>query len=265
VTPQGLSSLDRGLRVLALVQDRGRVSVAQICADLDMPSSTAYRYVRALQAAGFLMEQHGQLLPGGRMAEESTEGRSHLVDVARPVLRDLGARSGLTVALTVRVHSAALCLDTRRAASMRTTSLAYCPGEIRPLYAGASVTPLLAYAPDDVVDRALGAGLRPFTAATPSAEQIRAELPDIRARGFHITEGWINPGLWGIGVPVLTDGRCLCALSLVGPTPQADPEGALVLLSEAVEQLQQRVPASLSSTWLPPHESPYPITPGGSS
>src|SRR5690606_7308697 len=140
----------------------------------------------------FLVEVGGRLLPSGRLSDRSAGRPEHLVDVARPVLGRLGARTGHNVALTVRVHTAALCLDTRRVGS---GSVAFHPGKVLALYAGASATPLLAMAPPAVQRQVLGARMRRFTAITPDADQLRQELETVRRRGFHVTRGWLTPGM----------------------------------------------------------------------
>lgn len=247
-----LSSLDRGLRVLAFVQDRGQVDVAEIMTGLDLPSSTAYRYVRLLKDAGFLVEVGGQLAPSGRLADRSVDRSEHLIDLARPVLGRLRKETGLSVALTVRVHNAALCLDTRRSGS---GSVAFHPGEVLTLYAGASATPLLAMAPGAVRRKILEARMTRYTAVTPDARSLRTELAGIREHGYHRTRGWLTPGMTAIGVPVLAGGACVCAISLVGPDRELpDVDQPLRVLRSAADDLVARLPSTPQSAWIPPDE-----------
>lgn len=245
-----LSSLDRGLEILGFIQDHGQVDVAGIIDGLGIPSSTAYRYTRLLKNAGFVAEVDGQLLPSRRLADRPADRSDHLVDVARPVLSWLRERSGLNVALTVRVHTAALCLDTRRCGI---GTVAFHPGRILALYAGASATPLLAMAPAPVQNQVLHGRLHRFTAATPEVAILREELALARRQGYHVSRGWLTPGMAAVGMPMVVAGSCLCALSLVGPdgalTDVTDP---LRLLRHAVDELHTRLPQALSTAWIPP-------------
>ncbi|WP_031469817.1 IclR family transcriptional regulator [Sciscionella sediminilitoris] len=246
-----LSSMERGLQVLAFVQDRGQADVAEIMAGLDLPSSTTYRYVRLLKNAGFLVEVGGQLSPSARLADRSVDSSEHLIDLARPLLTRLRGGTGFSVALTVRVHNAALCLDTRRSGS---GSIAFRPGEILTLYAGASATPLLAFAPGAVRRQVLGGRLTRYTAVTPSAQTLRTELAAIRADGYHRSRGWLTPGMTAIGVPVIAGGTCVCALSLIGKDREFPETGEPVrILRAAAEELAARLPAE-QNAWLPPDE-----------
>lgn len=247
-----LTSLDRGLRILAFIQDHGQTDAAGIIAGLGLPSSTVYRYVRLLKEAGFVIDVNGQLLPSRRLADPSVAGSAHLVDLARPVLARLRERSGLSVALTVRVHTAALCLDTLHGGHGH---VAYHPGEVLALYAGASATPLLAMAPASVREQVLAGRLYRFTAATPDAELLRAELATVRRRGYHVSQGWLTPGMTAVGVPVLVGSACLCALSLVGPDRElTDVTGGVGLLRDAAGELVARLPRSPAIAWTPPEE-----------
>ncbi|MGW0737688.1 IclR family transcriptional regulator [Streptomyces sp. NPDC002851] len=254
-----LSSLDRGLRILAFIQDRGQAEVAEIIAGLGIPSSATYRYVRQLKNAGFLAEIDGRLLPSERLTDRPADGSGHLVDLARLVLTDLYRRSGLNVVLAVRVHTAALCLDTRRSG---TGSVSFHAGQILSLYAGASAIPLLALAPGAVQRQVLRGRLQRFTAATPGAAALRAELATIRAQGYHVSHGWLAPGMTAVGVPVVVAGSCLCALSLVGRDEEmTDIAAPLELLRDAVGELTARLPQALSSAWIPPDPSEPPGLP----
>ncbi|MER5437536.1 IclR family transcriptional regulator C-terminal domain-containing protein [Streptomyces sp. NPDC002790] len=250
----GLSSLDRGLRVLTFVQDRGQVVVADIAAGLDIPLSTAYRYAQRLKQSGFLVEVGDRLLPGERLTDRAAGHPDHLVDVARPFLVQLREATGLSSALSVRVHSAALCLDSRRCG---VGSVAFHRGEVHTLYSGASATPLLAMAPAAVRRQVLEGRLLRYTAATPDAEQLRTELESIRRQGHHVTRGWLTPGMSAVGVPVMVGGRCLCALSVVAADGAlADPAPVLRLLRQAATGLASRLPVDLPASWLPPGPSP---------
>ncbi|MCP3804982.1 helix-turn-helix domain-containing protein [Allokutzneria sp. A3M-2-11 16] len=235
-----LSSLERGLQILAFVQDHGQVDTAEIIAGLDIPSSSAYRYVRLLRNAGFLAEVDGKLMPSERLADSSEHRSEHLIDTARPLLTMLRRRSGLNVALTVRVHTAALCLDTRRTG---TGSVAFRPGEILMLHAGASATPLLAAAPQVVQQQVLRGKLQRFTAATPDAAALRVELAAATERGYHVSRGWLTPGMTAVGMAVVVAGSCMCALSLIGRDGElTDVSDAVALLREAVDELSKSLP-----------------------
>lgn len=217
-------SLRRGLEITALVQDRGRITVAEIADATGVPLSTAYRYVATLRDTGFVVDDDGHIVPGTRLSEPSDD-EAHLVSVAQPILHQLRAATGLTVLILVRVHTMALCLDW--APAKHRHRIFFGRGKVRPIAAGGSALPLLAFAPPQVVRMLLDRPVRGTTAASPTPAELRELLPQIRSEGVSISRGHITPGLTSIGVPVLTGGHCLCSISLVGDDDEL-PDGEVL-------------------------------------
>lgn len=251
----GYGSLQRGLRVLGLVQEQGRVRISEIGETLGIPASTVYRYVRALSGTGFAHENDGYLVAGERLAEKNTADSPHLVQMAAPVLRRLRQRSGMTAILAVRVHITALCLDVSYAHPQHRVS--FRRGEVHNLYAGASALPLLAYAPSRVVRELLSGGLRPYTTATLTQELLDPYLKQVRQEGYAVSRGQVTPGMTAVGVPVVVDGQCLCSLSLVAEERRfaGALDAAVQLLREGAKELIGRLPASEDgNVWGGDHE-----------
>lgn len=251
---QGYRSLQRGLQVLTLVQEQGRVRISEIGSQLSMPLSTVYRYVNALDNSGFAHENDGYLVAGERLAE-TTPDSPHLVQMAAPVLRRLRRETGLTAVLAVRVHITAVCLDVSYAHPQHRVSFGR--GQIRSLYAGASALALLAYAPQKVVRELLSGDLHSYTTATLTQEMLDPYLRQVRAEGHAVSYGQITPGMMGVGVPVLVGGECLCSLSLIGEQQHlADSVGSAVeALRAGAKELVESLPSNTENdVWMGDHE-----------
>ena len=213
IAPLEVSSLLRGLRILDIARAAGGTTVSQLMAATGLPSSTTYRLVHQLAGAGYLRMVDEMITPSQKLSEANAD-LGQLQSVARPWLARLSHASNLTAVLTVRVHTAARCLDIARAhASHR---LAYRPGQDHALYAGASALPLLAHAPKRIIDEVLRGPFKKFTAATQSPAKVAAELTEIRRVGYATSHGTVSPNMHAIGVPVLKGNSCIAALSLVG-------------------------------------------------
>lgn len=238
----GYGSLHRGLQIVGLVQDRGRITVAEIADAMSIPLSTAYRYIRTLRETDFLVDDEGYIAPGPRMAEHSTE-KTHLVDVAKPVLQQLRDATGLTVLLLVRVHTMALCIDW--APAPRRHLIFFGRGQIRPIAAGGSALPLLAFAPSNIIQMVSNQISRGPTAASPTSAELATLLPQIRADGVSISHGHITPGLTSIGVPVLVTGRCLCSISMVGEDGELPPGETTDLRVRQIKSVAEKIVAAL--------------------
>jgi len=246
----GSSILARGLGVLHLVAASSGASVKELAEKADLPLATTYRLVNQLREAGFVVEYDGRVHAGAAIAPAAREEGPHLVDYARPALHTAAAESGLTAVLTVRVHTLALCLDVVPAG--RGASALFRIGETRALYAGASATPLLAFASEAVVENVLAAGLRRYTAATPTPENLREKLAQIRTRGYDVTRGEIQPQWTGVGLPVFQHENVYCCLSLTGPTARVThPDRLVAILRESADLLTRSQPSSQRLLWNP--------------
>lgn len=239
-----LFSLVRGLEILETVRRRCPIRVSVLSEELSMPLSTVYRYVKTLKAAGFLIDVDGQVMPSHRLAE-ADDRSDHLLRFAAPVLRRLSARTSMTAILSVRVHSAALCLDAVFAHPQHRVS--YRRGEARVLYAGASALPLLAHAPESVLKEVVDGDLRRFTATTPQRAEIMRLVERTRQDGYAVSQGHMDPGMVGFGVPVLVGGRCICALSLIGEVQSlAHQDDYVCALRSSAQWLAVHLPVSVA-------------------
>ena len=241
VTAPQLSSLSRGLQILAVIHRSGRLTAAEIASGARIPLSSTYRYLQALSDAGFVLDVDGYFMLSQHFTESGAES-DHLVRYAAPVLRRLRDETRMTALLTVRIRTAAVCLEA--AVAHPKHRISFQRGTIRALYAGASVLPLLALAPPSVIREIRDGELRRFTANTPQREGLDEILDDVRRSGFAVSHGHLTPGMVGVGVPVLIDGRCLCAISLVGDSVSfAHLDGHLSALRAARDELLARMPS----------------------
>src|SRR3546814_16357197 len=94
------------------------------------------------------------------------------------------------------------------------------------LYWGASGKAILAFLPDDEIEQILRReGASPASGEKPPSLRARmAELREVRARGYAISEGQKLPGARGVAAPVF-DAKgvfgCLCMTSPPEPMPHA--------------------------------------------
>jgi DNA-binding IclR family transcriptional regulator len=216
------TSLARALRVLIAVADHGTIRADNLSTLLDMPLSTVYRYLRTFSDFGFIDGHEGAyqlgrlvaVLPGSSVRSES------LIRHSDPLLRSIVARTGETALLLTRVGLSALCLH--QIESPRRMRMAFEPGELLPLHAGAGMTVLLAYAPPDIITSVVGSGLEQFTRDTPNEKTLRRRLPQIREQGWAVSYGQFIPGAVAVAAPVFCHGTVVAALDVAGPDSRCD-------------------------------------------
>ncbi|MFE1949462.1 MULTISPECIES: IclR family transcriptional regulator [Streptomyces] len=210
-------SFQRGLNVLITVAESGEARVEKIAADVGIPVSTVYRYLRTLRDMELVEERGGTYAPGWRLLEISGQHLTHtrLVELGQGVLEELTETTGETAVLTVRVGTQAMCL--RQTQSAQPLRMAFRINQLLPLYAGAGQRVLLAHAPRTVIDHVLQQPLRSITPRTLGRAQLAGEIEQIRRRGFLVTRGELNEGAVAVAVPVVAGGEVLCALTVAGP------------------------------------------------
>jgi IclR family acetate operon transcriptional repressor len=242
---RGTTAIDRGAELLVRVLESDEpVALTELATASGIPKSTASRLLSALERQG-LVEQEGErgrLRPGPailRAAERNLLERS-LIDLAGPSLDALAQHTGETINLAVPTrlgveHIAQVdsrhFLGTTNWTGRRLPHHCTAVGKVL-LAFGAARLPagrLDQLAPDTITDRAV----------------LDVQLEQVRARGYGIAIGELEPGLVAIAAPVFAaDGRALAAISISGPALRLPPErldemGALLV--EETTMLSERL------------------------
>lgn len=219
----GSVSFVRGLGVLITVAESGEARADQIAADVGVPLSTVYRYLRTLRDLDLVEERDGSYVAGWRLLEMSGQDLAHtrLVEFGHSFLREIAEVTGETAVLTVRAGTHAACI--RQVESRHSIRIAFKIGQLLPLYAGAGQRLLLAYAPKAVVERVLSRPLRRLTERTLEAGAILRDLKQIRHNGYLVSHGEITEGAVAVAVPVFAGGEIVCSLTAAGPEARCSP------------------------------------------
>lgn len=214
------ATADRVLQVLAVLAHQGRaLPVAELLERTGLARSTLYRQLARLKQWGFVLETDGCYAPGPLSLQLALgfDLASHLVRQARADLQALAQKSQESVGLVVAVNDRVICLD--MVESRQSLRCSFEKGRSVPLGAGASAKCLLAHLPETgreaLLDRLYGCG----SAARRAAQ---AELDAIRKAGFAASAGEVDPGVWGVSVPLFgTTRQAVGAITLMAPISRA--------------------------------------------
>ncbi|WP_028658496.1 IclR family transcriptional regulator [Nocardioides insulae] len=224
-SPSGDSLIERVVRILeAFDPDTPALTIGELAARADLPSSTTSRLVEQLVAHGLLRrDDERRVRVGVRLWELASRASPTLAlrQVAMPFMEDIQAVVGHHTQLGVLDGREVLFLE-RLSARGAVINLTKVAGRL-PLHASSGGLVLLAHAPRPLREAVLAAPLRPFTPATVTdPETVRRLLADIRHQGHALCAGFIDPAATGIAVPVRDPlGRVMAALSVVVPN---DPD-----------------------------------------
>ena len=191
---------------------------------------TAHRILAALTGRRYLArdERTRRFRLGPAALELGGRARAvlDLRQAALPVLRRLARETDETALLTVpnSERDRSVCLE--RVESAQPLRLSVEPGRRLPLHAGASQKALLAFLAEEETERVAAGSLERLCGATiTDADALRANLAEVRERGWAISFEETNVGVWGVAVPLLDeDGTAVAAVGLAGPSARLSPD-----------------------------------------
>ncbi|MGH2986125.1 MAG: IclR family transcriptional regulator [Solirubrobacterales bacterium] len=246
----GPKVLEKTLRVLDLFTvERPSWSATEVARELEMPTATTHRIVRALEARSYLAKVDSRYRLGfaaidlGRRATASMDLRARLGGVLRGLARTTDETALLTVYDESRHGS--LCVD--RIETTHSLRLTIEIGRVTPIHAGASAKALLAFLEQPIVDEILSRdleGLAPGTVTDPKV--LRADLDEIRARGWASSYEENNVGAWGLAAPIIVGERVVASIGFAAPTARhsdAAVRSLAKLVCDAARESEARLDA----------------------
>jgi DNA-binding IclR family transcriptional regulator len=230
VQPQ-VKILDKALRVLMLfTPEQPEWGVTAVARDVAMPKSTVHRILRVLEQHGFLSQDADSrryrlglaVLELGRRAHEGLELRT----IALPVMQEVATLSGETVLLQVVGPEGDRVVCIERVQHRQGLRLILEVGATAPLYAGCPSKVLLAFMSEDAIDDVLRGDLQQIAPRTPTdPAQIRAQLAEIRLKGYAVSFEETDVGVAGVSVPIRDHlGRVVAGMSVSGPLTRVNQD-----------------------------------------
>lgn len=216
-----MKTLRKALSILdAFADAEHTLSVAEAAARAGVTRPTAHRLVQTLIGEGYLAQDQrdGRLAPGYSVL--TLAGR--LLDTNRlrleslPHLGNMARTSGERASLAILHRGQTLYLAGAEKPSLPTLYTRF--GQMRPANCTALGKAILAYLPGKELQSYLDEDL--LVSSTPNSltdeAALRADLGEIRERGFAIDQEELSLGLFGLAAPILIDGRPVAAIGLSG-------------------------------------------------
>jgi len=219
-TQNGLSSVDRALRLLDELAEHGPLGATDLANRLGTAKATAFRLARTLQARGYVVQNPDASYRLGPRCLLLATGVHASLDLRRdlmPVLESLHAATDETVQLTTLDGADVVYVE--QLVSPKPVLSVGQPGGRSPAHCVSGGLAQLAAAPATTVDELLSRPLHRYTdatIATPTA--LRRELQAVRERGYAINRGAFRPDVGGVGAAVLgAHGRPVAAINICVP------------------------------------------------
>ena len=216
--PDFVEALARGLDVLACFDAAHRcMSLTEVATASGLARPTARRLLLTLEELGFVRSTDGgfELTPKVLTLGMAYVGALGLWDIARPHMEKLVRRTGESSSMAQLDGS-----DIVYVARVSVPKLIALRVDIGTRFPAAQTSQgkvlLAALAPQELectLAQPSRSGLPPYIGRTP--EQLRAELTEIRARGWAVADEELAPGVRSVAVPVRDrDGRVHAAMNV---------------------------------------------------
>jgi IclR family transcriptional regulator, KDG regulon repressor len=232
--------LEKALLLLETLAEYPDSSLADLSRYLQAPRARVFRHLKALEAAGYVSQREGtkRYVLGPRLIYLGMAARDQvrLPEIARRPMVALRDKFNETTHLGVLSHGEVVHVEV--ASSMHPVKMAAEVGEHTYSHCSALGKVLLAWSDPAVVEAAIEErglpALSPRTITSP--EGLRAELEQIRERGFALDDEESALGLRCVAAPV-RDGtnRVVSALSLSSPAGRLSFQDALKLAPTVIE------------------------------
>lgn len=222
-TQSGPRSVLRVLEMLELVAvERDGLTLTEITTKLDLPKTSAFSLLKALEIGGYMTQRNGRYVIGLRAFNLGAALRqpSSLAQYARATLEWLSSETEETILLAVMADDGneIAYLDVIESeAPLRFTVRV---GNRRPLYCAAAGQAILAFLPAKFQQRYVSeTPFIKFTGDTLDKDALISLLPEVRKRGVALDANGIVDGAAAIASPVFDrNGSVTCAVAIAGPS-----------------------------------------------
>ena len=218
-----VQSLDRALRILAIVAQGDGLSLSELANASGVPAPTAYRMLTTLEGHGMVeFDKTSQLWSIGvetyRMGSAFLRSRK-LVDRARGVMQELMEKTGETANLGVAEDDCVVFIS--QVETHQAIRAFFRPGTRSPFHASGIGKAVLAHLDGDrVAAIARKAGLETFTAKTLSSlPALSLDLATTKERGWSVDDEERNEGMRCVAAAIFNEyGEPVGGVSVSGPT-----------------------------------------------
>jgi DNA-binding IclR family transcriptional regulator len=226
---RGVQSIHRAVLLLRIVSEnieRG-LTLSRITKISGLKLSTTHRILSALIHEGLLKlnPENRCYRPGFELFLLGKSANQFLIrDTYRPALESIARITLDTAYLVIRDGYDSLCIDrVEGAAPLR---LLLDVGARRPLGMGAGSLSLFAFSSDETVEKILQFNeIRNREYSGMGLEDMRKLIAKSRKRGYALTEGVIDRGVTGIGVPLYNNKKeIMGAISVAAISEKIDKE-----------------------------------------
>ena len=245
------NSLERMLGLLDLFSmDKPVWSTEAMMQATGSTRSTCYRYLKVLQAAGFLTPvAQGAYILGPRIIEldRQLRLRDPIYMAGGPPMKQLASRTGHSTLLCMLYSDTVMCV--REEISPNAPAGLFSRGQKRPLFHGAASKVIMAHLPPHQLRNLYAKQVTTVAQAGLGEDwpSFRQAMRSIRLQGHCVTTGEFSRGIVGVAAPLFNpSGHVLGSLGLAAQKkylPASDIAAMAKLVMKAAKATNERMGA----------------------
>ncbi|WP_144630214.1 IclR family transcriptional regulator [Bordetella genomosp. 13] len=217
----------RTVQVLhALAGTPGGMPLGSLSTLLELPKTSVFRLLRALEAGGYVVSEGGvhQLGPEALKLGNAIVQNREFPDCAQPAMAWLFEHCAETIILGTIADNGHDVIYSLVIEATNPLRFSVKPGTQKPLYCSASGQAILAYMPEPQIKEYLKTvkfqPLAPRTIA--SVAELKRRMAQIRAEGIAISEDGMFEGVYSVAAPVVdSSGAVRAGVSISAPSSRA--------------------------------------------
>lgn len=240
-----MKSVIQAFRVLQEVAETQPVGVSDLARRLDLPKSTAHRFLTTLETVGWVARKSGSqggqwvLSAAPAILAQRVAADSNLRTAAKPVMERL--RNACTEAVHLAVPQSGEVVVIDQVESTQPVRIHWPVGQHSPIHASANGKAILAFSGGQQRANLYPESFEAFTPNTiSSAKEFEADLALVRERGFAVVRGELREDICSLAAPIF-GGRSspVASLSAFMPTYRMpEDEGVLgEMVRDAAEEI----------------------------
>jgi DNA-binding IclR family transcriptional regulator len=232
--PEISKTVDQALAVLTELAEAGPLTPTELAQRLHLNRTVVHRLLVTLHQRGFVARHEGGYVPGAAILQIADEVLPSLRAAATRVMVSLRDQLDETVVLYVADGNDQVVLHQCVAAS-HVLRVEHQIGSRSHLYLAASGLALLAFMPSAAVNE--------VARVAPDPDLLRQRLKKVRDDGYSLTHDEMQPGVYGLGVPVLDHtGHSVASLVVITPLSRGQ---TLLPRAEAIKTAAHEVSKAL--------------------
>lgn len=243
-----IPAVQKAFAILELfAEDNQPRTLSEVSRTFSLPVSTTSSLLNTIVSCGYLSRNgRGAYSLTTKLLAQGHKGvgHVHLLEVARPAMKDLTEATGLTTVLAVQESSRMVWID--KVDGSNDVRLAAQIGKRMYPHHTSSGKSILAFLPEaEVMEIVKALGLPKITPKTISSlRELKRELDKVRRQGYAVDDGETANGIRGIGAPIFDGHADVVAALAIGGTV-FDFEGKMKKMISNVKAAADRISASL--------------------